>query len=416
VQVNPQILRFPTGSSLRADLLYSILNTVFGLTPQTLKRYPGSASLEDDLIYNLLYQLVNNGATGGGASGWLLTGNAPVPGNFLGTTTDSNLEIRTGNPGFTRMIIGNQQGMGINETLVQISEEFGTLSFGNKIPTFSPCNICSNEELGITSIGGLNFVSKESATINAVTEILLFSTNIKAQATGDLLLFGNSIVLSTSNIPGNTGVYIIGAKSDISANLSFLGIDPGSGEVKTVSDAPFVASGTAWLNTGNNGTDPQTPMIFGTNTTDDVILRTAGTDVGVITKTGSLGIGTVSPNATFQVNGSFSTGITRIDDTTHPTGGTYEIGNNQYMTYIIEYSGDNDLFLHLPPTTGLDGKLFVFKRMDGGGGGQVRLYSDFSGDAFEYENGSYTNAYNIYPMKTLMYQVSGNRFYLISAM
>jgi hypothetical protein len=391
-------------NSSKNSLLYAIH---LALPPVVVPPIPPTYTntSENVLLWNILHQIEANagGGGGGGTAGWALTGNNPVAGNFLGTTTDEKLEIRTGaNGGISRLLIGDD-GSSSNVTMVQISEQFGILSFGNPIPTSNPCAICSQDSLEIISASGLNLLTPENIAISA-------GDYININAVTDLNLSANKITLSVSNIPGDSGVCMIGLKDAPSGELELLGRDASNGEVKTFNDIPFVKAGNAWELTGNDGDNTGTiPMVFGSNTVNDIILKTSGLQMGVLSKTGKLGIGLNTPESKLHVNGSFGVGIADVFLDYLPAFSMQNTDTHTF-TFIGDRSPNNyNTVVTFPLPASCPGRIIIVRREDD----TSTAIPVFNGD-IQADNFGGTGTFNLVKKMTRTYQSNGFKWMLIN--
>ncbi|GBD04586.1 hypothetical protein HRbin20_00151 [bacterium HR20] len=206
---------------------------------------------------------------------WVLSGNSISGSEFLGTTNNQSLVLKTNN--VERLRITSSGNVGI-----------GTSSPSTLLDVAGAANVS-----GDLTVGGnttLGDASADQVTINAGT-------------------------VTAANIPGGS------TASDVVVRT-------GSGALE-YRDAAGLVSGLAWALMGNSGTNPSTNFL-GTTDAVDLVVRTNNTERLRITSGGNVGIGTTSPSALLDVAGTANIGGSATIGTglTVSSGGAAITGNS----------------------------------------------------------------------------------------
>jgi hypothetical protein len=149
---------------------------------------------------------------------------------------------------------------------------------------------------------GASGTTPVSNTLSGLSDVALTTPS-----TGDLLMYGNGTQWNNTKIlNGSYGVSgSLNVQSGVYGNL-----------IGTATSASFVSpSGNAFVQSGNSF--GQTAVV-GTNDTHSLHLETSGSTRVAITPSGLVGVNTVSPSYTLEVNGTFAanTKSFKIDHTT----------------------------------------------------------------------------------------------------
>jgi hypothetical protein len=216
---------------------------------------------------------------------WTLSGNSGTNSNnnFLGTTDNVGLTIRTNNT--ARMFITPTGDVGIGTTtpVSRLNVHNGHLAITNSD------NTARELRLYEPSGAGTNF------------------TAFRAQAqASDITYTLPASLTATSTIA--TGLL----QTDANGNLSWLNpsaLNTGS-------------SGASWSLTGNSGTNPNNNFL-GTTDNQPLVFRTNNTEQVRLDTNGNFGIGTVSPAARLHVNGTI-----RFQGLPTTTSGNYLVVDN----------------------------------------------------------------------------------------
>jgi hypothetical protein len=155
---------------------------------------------------------------------------------------------------------------------------------------------------------GASGTTPVSNTLSGLSDVALTTPS-----TGDLLMYGNGTQWNNTKIlNGSYGVSgSLNVQSGVYGNL-----------IGTATSASFVSpSGNAFVQSGNSF--GQTAVV-GTNDTHSLHLETSGSTRVAITPSGLVGVNTVSPSYTLEVNGTFAanTKSFKID---HPTKEGYKL-------------------------------------------------------------------------------------------
>ncbi len=113
---------------------------------------------------------------------------------------------------------------------------------------------------------------------------------------------------------------------------------------------------TAWALTGNSGTDP-TVNFLGTRDAQPLVIRTDNTERVRITETGDVGIGTNTPAATLDVNGTVALSATA---TLTNTGSALTLPSTVAVVEIVDGGGAADINVN-PPTSGTQGQVLFIR-------------------------------------------------------
>jgi hypothetical protein len=114
------------------------------------------------------------------------------------------------------------------------------------------------------------------------------------------------------------------------------------------------AEGLAWLLTGNSITGTE---FLGTTNAQPLVIRTDNTERVRITATGDVGIGTSTPAATLDVNGTVAFSATA---TLTNTGSALTLPNDVVVVEIVDGGGAGNINVN-PPTTGTQGQVLFIR-------------------------------------------------------
>src|SRR3989344_281850 len=240
------------------------------------------------------------------------------------------------------------------------------------------------ESLGTTEITELGTIT--TGTWEATELAPEFGgTGLTTYAIGDLLYASASDTLS--NLVIGTNNYLLVS----------------NGTVPAWQDPSTVLAGTAWLITGNTGTDPSSDFV-GTTDLQALVFRTNNLERVRISATGNVGIGNTSPTSPLSVgaNNEFqvdSTGdITRINDIAYSWPAAQAILNGQVLTndsngnltwgsvVASDVAEDSLNWNHLTDTMTLDDSTTI-NLYDGAASNSFRYYNSNTVTEVLYING-----------------------------
>ncbi|SIQ96803.1 hypothetical protein SAMN05880574_1412 [Chryseobacterium sp. RU37D] len=255
-------------------------------------------------------------ATNGGASfgsNWMLTGNSGTSPstNFLGTTDNQDMVIRTNNTEKMRVQAGGNVGIGTSapaSTLNVVNAGTG----GNVVSTTGTANTVlrlENPGNGQAVIQNLTAKNPSGTAVSAAmginpnvgtNGILLLTKSNSADFVVDLasgnIGMGTSTPVSTLNV-ANAGTAGASVSTGIAANTALRLENPGSGQSVIQNLTAKNASGTAISAAMGINPNFSTNGIF-------LITKSSTSDFVMDLGTGNIGLGTASPTAMLDVNGT----------------------------------------------------------------------------------------------------------------
>lgn len=248
---------------------------------------------------------------------WAISGNSGTAANFLGTTNNTSLRIRTNNT--ERMMIDSTGKVGIGTSapaaLLHIRGNNPLKLYGVQAgaATDSILTIASGVvqkipmSNGTTGLWGLRGNTATTA-LNFLGTTDAVSLRMRTNNTERMIIdsvgqvgIGTTTPSSLLHILGNNPLKLIGVQAG-AATDSVLTITNG-----VVKKLPMGA-GTAGLWSLNGNASTTAANFLGTTSNVSLRLRTNNTERAIIDSTGNVGIGTSTPSATLDVNGSVKLG------------------------------------------------------------------------------------------------------------
>ena len=252
------------------------------------------------------------------SNAWALTGNAgtnPAT-NFLGTTDNQPLVIRTNNTERMRILASGLVGIGTNvpTNTLHVKAASNPLRLEGVQSSANATTLLAIDANGVVvSTSASTFVANNAWTLSGNTltgSEFLGSVNaqpvvIKTNNTEAMRIDANQQVGIGTNAPSNK-LHVVAASNPLrleglqplSNAGTILAVDA-NGVVYTTSASSFTAS-NAWALTGNAGTDPNTDFL-GTTDNQPLVIRTNNTERMRILASGLVGIGTNVPTNTLHV-------------------------------------------------------------------------------------------------------------------
>lgn len=307
----------------------------------------------------------------GGTNDWDITGNAgtnPAT-NFIGTSDNQPLVVRTNNTEKVRVTAAGDMGIGTGspaQTLhvagtARIATAVGTptsitgrnaagdvgnvtLGTGLSLTAGTLSVTGGTNEWDLTGNAGTNPATNFIGTSDAQPLVIRTSNveQLRVTAAGDVGI-GTTTPAQSLHVQGTariatavgtpTGITGRNAAGDI-GNITL-----GSGLSLTAGVLNTTADNADWNLTGNTGTNPATNFI-GTGDAQPLVIRTSNTEKVRVTAAGNVGIGTASPAFTLDVSG----GIKASNDVLTASGsGAATVWNSinagQGETELINYRG-----------------------------------------------------------------------------
>jgi hypothetical protein len=238
--------------------------------------------------------------------------------------------------------LGAGDGDGAHLTAGGVWTNASSRSFKERFVQYRPAEVL--ERIRQLPVQGYFYKGTEEYHITPMAEDFyrLFGTGVReiieTDSTGQLVRRPNPDVdkyLAASDV---AGVALLGVKA-LDERISTL--DPQS---------------TAWALTGNSGTNP-TVNFLGTTDAQPLVIRTDNTERMRITATGDVGIGTSTPAATLDVNGTVAFSATA---TLTNTGSALTLPSNVAVVEIVDGGGAGNINVN-PPTTGTQGQLLFIR-------------------------------------------------------
>ncbi len=252
------------------------------------------------------------------ANAWALSGNAGTDPNtdFLGTTDNQPLVIRTNNTERMRILASGLVGIGTNTptNTLHVKATSNPLRLEGVQTTASASTLLAIDVNGVVvSTSASTFVANNAWALSGNTltgSEFLGSVNaqpvvIRTNNTEAMRIDANQRVGIGTNAPSHTlhvaapsnPLRLEGLQSLSNAG-TILAVDA-NGVVYTTSASSFTAS-NAWSLTGNAGTDPTTNFL-GTTDNQPLVIRTNNLERMRISTTGNVGIGISTPTNTLHV-------------------------------------------------------------------------------------------------------------------
>lgn len=357
------------------------------------------------------------GFTTAAFSGWSTTGNSGTTAgtNFMGTTDNKDVVIKTNNSEVLRMTTGNFVGINVSspEFRLHIEDPAGVdadvlmRNYKNGVSSApglvlqsaagtraSPVRVVNNDALGIIRFGGYDGSAFNSGTC---AEIISSSTQSwTTSAHGSKITFKTIPNSSVTNYirmvideSGNIGIGnnvtsdplynldIDGKSGGTGDPIRLQGLNAGSlsdsivssnnGVLRRLSIAQVTGGGSSdWSTTGNSGTTAGTNFI-GTTDNRDLVFKTNNAEEMRISSGGYVGINTNSPNAYLDVNGSVAQAITT-------TSSNLTLNDTHYTVIITSGSPT----ITLPAASSCARRMYVIVKRTSGSS-TISTYNAFSG-------------------------------------
>jgi hypothetical protein len=238
------------------------------------------------------------------ATAWALTGNSITGTEFLGTTNNQPLVIRTNNTERVRVTATGNVGIGTASPTERLQVSDGNVAITNTD------NTARQLRLYEPSGSGTNF------------------TAFRAQAQASDIIYTLPASLTPTSAVG-AGIL----QTDASGNLSWL-------------NPTALVTGSAWALTGNSGTNPAVNFL-GTADAQPLVIRTNNTERVRVTATGNVGIGTAAPTERLQVSDG-NVAITNTDNTARQLRLYEPSGSGTNFTAFRAQAQASDIIYTLP--------------------------------------------------------------------
>jgi hypothetical protein len=364
-----------------------------------------------DASGNLALRDVSTLPTGGGGSGWLLTGNTATAANFIGTNNSQDLRFYT--EGSQKMVVktNGSVGIGTNSPTHRLRVETNSDISGGIDRIQAQFHNAAN---GSDAFSGIGLSSGTSGT-NTWIE------HIGANYSGYSFAYSDFSDLSYYHGTGSNGLFLLGSSSSSNAKIRFglglnnnapvtlmtltktgLGIGTtnptaqlhnfgtarfeglstnntasqiivadasGNLALRDVSTLPTGSGGgSGWLLSGNTATAAN---FIGTNNSQDLRFNTEGTQKMVVKTTGYVGIGTNTPDSRFAIEGT--SGLTGADDRVFMTiNNKSTTADAQVSLRLSAGNGTNGTYLgHLSPTYTSVSSFANFGQLSSNGNGLI---------------------------------------------
>ncbi len=260
--------------------------------------------------------------------GWALTGNAgTTPGtNFLGTTDAQDFVLRTNNVERAWVLATGEVGLGVTPAAGRTLHVAGTAGTANvRLGSVSGAAIATaftptaNDGFVMADVNGDLLKRTVSSVLNTTAWLIGGNTVGAAGALGtndafDLNIRTNSLTriavtsggdIALAGTAGTPNVTLTSAGGAVNATLP-VGYDRAliANSTGLVSQASYnaIVSATAWSLTGNTGINPATNFL-GTTDAQPVVVRTNNTERIRVTATGEVGIGSITPTTSMDIDG-----------------------------------------------------------------------------------------------------------------
>lgn len=373
------------------------------INPQGQTRVYADTS-ENQLLWKILHQLAGiSGGGGSGTTGWALNGNGAAIGNFVGTNNATPLVLKQ-NGGDALKFMPNGVSGNILESI--FGDEFVYLRLGaNALVPSSSTAILSDSEIEIKSGQGVVINSTTGGSISAQTEQVISAPKVRIEV----------------DVASGNGLFADGLKAATAgAKLLAIEVAPSAGEIVstglTISEIgesiTEAIGGQFWKIGGNVGPTDGSGMVFGATNTNDVAFVVGAGEVMRMSKTKKIGILTNSPNSDCEVAGSFGA---KLAKPVLVPNGTFTVPNSTdgALTYVLDYSDDQDCNFDLPDPANCAGRLYIIKRTFANGGGGVLLRHKGTGDLLEDTAGNMVENFGLGPGTVHWLHSDGSIYHLL---
>ena len=248
---------------------------------------------------NLFWKDISNLSA---ANAWNMIGNVATATNFLGTTNNEDLRIRTNNLQRAVITSTGSLGLGVSAPTAQLHTN-GTVRFqslingtGNPLVTDANGNIFvgTNPVLNAWNLIGNSPTATDFLGTTNNEDLRIRTNNLQRAVITNSGSFGLGVSAPTAQLHTNGTVRFQGLANGTGNAL----VTDGNGNVFVGSPIP-----NSWNLTGNTGTTPANNFL-GTTDNNRLVFRTNNTEKMTILADGKVGINIANPTAQMVINSS----------------------------------------------------------------------------------------------------------------